>query len=300
MSYKEFFYFYRSDRILVAAVVVAAVVVVALMRCTADGMGDTNRLSADSTSARGAGAPQRASQSVRSVGAVEMPREAELFVFDPNTADSTALLRLGMQPWQVRAIYKYRAHGGVYRQPSDFARTYGLTTRQYRQLEPYIRISADFLPAAQTVASSAAALPPDTARHSHKLRSGEHVALNAADTAALQRVPGIGSYFARQIVRRRAQLGGFSSVSQLMEIDGFPEHALVFFRADTAGIRKLNVNRLSLSQLRRHPYVNFYQARAIVDYRRLHGEIKSIAELHKLKEFSDHDLQRLAPYLDFQ
>ena len=46
----------------------------------------------------------------------------ELFPFDPNTADSTALLRLGLQPWQVRAIYKYRARGGVYRQPSDFAR----------------------------------------------------------------------------------------------------------------------------------------------------------------------------------
>lgn len=300
MSYKEFFYFYRSDRLLVAAVVAAALVVAALIRCTADGVDDTNRLSADSTSAARAGLPPRAARPVQSVGEVEMPREAELFAFDPNTADSTALLRLGLQPWQVRAIYKYRAHGGVYRQPADFARTYGLTTRHYRQLEPYIRISADFLPAAQTVASSAAALHSDTARHTPKLRSGEHVALNAADTAALQRVPGIGSYFARQIVRRRTQLGGFSSVSQLTEIEGFPEQALAFFRVDADGIRKLNVNRLTLAQLRRHPYVNFYQARAIVDYRRLHGEIKGIAELHSLKEFSENDLQRLAPYLEFQ
>ena len=30
------------------------------------------------------------------------------FFFDPNTADSTALLRLGLSPWQVRNIYKYR------------------------------------------------------------------------------------------------------------------------------------------------------------------------------------------------
>lgn len=300
MSYKEFFYFYRSDRLLVAAVVAAAIAVAALMRCTADGVGDTNRLSADSASAARAGLPPRAARAAQSVGEVEMPREAELFAFDPNTADSTALLRLGLQPWQVRAVYKYRAHGGVYRQPADFARTYGLTTRQYRLLEPYIRISADFLPAAQTVASPAAALRADTARHSPKLRSGEHVALNAADTAALQRVPGIGSYFARQIVRRRAQLGGFSSVAQLTEIDGFPEQALVFFRVDAGGVRKLNVNRLTLAQLRRHPYVNFYQARAIVDYRRLHGEIKGIAELRSLKEFSETDLQRLAPYLEFQ
>ena len=39
-----------------------------------------------------------------------VPEEkVETFPFDPNTADSTTLLRLGLAPWQVRAIYKYRA-----------------------------------------------------------------------------------------------------------------------------------------------------------------------------------------------
>ena len=31
-------------------------------------------------------------------------RTVERFPFDPNTADSTQLLRLGLQPWQVRNI----------------------------------------------------------------------------------------------------------------------------------------------------------------------------------------------------
>jgi DNA uptake protein ComE-like DNA-binding protein len=70
-------------------------------------------------------------------------QKVERFPFDPNTADSTQLLRLGLQPWQVRNIYKYRAHGGIYRQKEDFARLYGLTVKQYRELEPYIRISSD-------------------------------------------------------------------------------------------------------------------------------------------------------------
>ena len=46
-------------------------------------------------------------------------RTAELFAFDPNTADSTQLLRLGLSPWQVRNIYKYRAKGGIYRNRRD-------------------------------------------------------------------------------------------------------------------------------------------------------------------------------------
>lgn len=41
------------------------------------------------------------------------------FFFDPNTADSTALLRLGLSPWQVRNIYKYRARGGRYHRPDN-------------------------------------------------------------------------------------------------------------------------------------------------------------------------------------
>ena len=75
-------------------------------------------------------------------------RAVERFPFDPNTADSTQLLRLGLQPWQVRNIYKYRAKGGIYRQKEDFAKLYGLTVKQYRELEPYIRISSDYQPAA--------------------------------------------------------------------------------------------------------------------------------------------------------
>ena len=52
-------------------------------------------------------------------------RPVDRFPFDPNTADSTQLLRLGLQPWQVKNIYKYRAKGGIYRQKEDFNRISG-------------------------------------------------------------------------------------------------------------------------------------------------------------------------------
>ena len=68
---------------------------------------------------------------------------------------------------------------------------------------------------------------------------------------------------------------------------------------DGSNVRRLNVNRLTLQQLKRHPYINYYQARAITDYRRLHGEILSIDYLGRMKEFKPADLQRLAPYLEF-
>ena len=47
---------------------------------------------------------------------------------------------------------KYRSKGGVFRSPMDFARLYGLTRKQFRELEPYITIGDDYAPAS-TLAS---------------------------------------------------------------------------------------------------------------------------------------------------
>lgn len=223
----------------------------------------------------------------------------ELFVFDPNTADSIDLLKLGLSRWQVVNIYKYRNRGGVYRKPSDFARLYGLTVHQYKRLEPYIRISPDYSTPASSLfpSESDAPVSRSTAR-SRKLQPGENVDLNVADTTQLQLVPGIGSYFARRIVQYRDRLGGYVCVGQLDEIEDFPASAKSFLTVTSSPLR-LDVNKLSLAQLRRHPYINYYQARAIVEYRRLRGPFQSLEDLASLPDFTPQDIQRLSPYLEF-
>ena len=228
-------------------------------------------------------------------------QKAELFPFDPNTADSTEFLRLGLRPWQVRSIYKYRSRGGVSRTSADFARLYGLTQKQFREMQPYIRIGSDYKPASllPEVAARQARHDSIVAKYSIKIKDGEHVQLNSADTAMLQRVPGVGSYYAHEIEIYRHRLGGFSRVEQLKEIDGFPESALKYFTASSTNIAKLNVNKLSLNQLKHHPYISFYQARDIVDYRRLRGSIKSLDDLRLLKDFPPEEIERLRPYVEF-
>lgn len=150
MKIKDYFYFQKSDRtiilILFAAISAAAIFISYFYKevlpppitskentSTAETAYTTRRYG---TSKQYYATPGRQYYQTDGV-------RAERFPFDPNTADSTTLLRLGLRPWQVRNIYKYRAHGGVYRKPEDFARLYGLTAGQYRELEPYIRISSD-------------------------------------------------------------------------------------------------------------------------------------------------------------
>ena len=282
--------------IFLLAVVVLSAVVVGIM--DKGGMSSqlarTDSLTADSSIRKAA--VRRGVQYIYNVKTVRR----NLSAFDPNTADSTLLLSLGLQPWQVRSIYRYRAKGGIYRQPSDFARLYGLTVKQYKELLPYIHISDEYKPAAEVYGrTDAVRSGRDTLRYPVKLQPGQYVTLDDADTASLRKVPGIGRYYASRIVRYRNDLGGYVSVAQLSEIEGIPEAALSYFRVTGGAVRKLNLNRLTLNELKHHPYINFYQARRIIDYRRLKGPLHSIDDLRLLKDFSQRDIERLRPYVEF-
>lgn len=282
--------------IFLLAVVVLSAVVVGIM----DKGGMSSQLArTDSLTADSSIRKADVRRGVQYIYNVETVRR-KLSAFDPNTADSTLLLSLGLQPWQVRSIYRYRAKGGIYRQPSDFARLYGLTVKQYKELLPYIHISDEYKPAAEVYGrTDAVRSGRDTLRYPVKLQPGQYVTLDDADTASLRKVPGIGRYYASRIVRYRNDLGGYVSVAQLSEIEGIPEAALSYFKVTGGAVRKLNLNRLTLNELKHHPYINFYQARRIIDYRRLKGPLHSIDDLRLLKDFSQRDIERLRPYVEF-
>lgn len=136
-------------------------------------------------------------------------------------------------------------------------------------------------------------------RYPVKIKEGEHVILNTADTTALKTIPGIGPYFARKIVQYGERLGGYVSVDQLDEIEDFPLESKRYLVIQNAQPRKLNINQLSLNELKRHPYLNYYRARAIMDYRRLHGPIQSLDDLRLSKDFPQEVIDRLAPYVAY-
>ena len=289
---REFFYLQKSDRKVILALLTVIVIALGVILFT----GSPSISSISETS--------RDSSHVRNASNSSLPtRQVERFFFDPNTADSAQLRRLGLQTWQIRNIYKYRAAGGIYREKTDFARLYGLTVKEYRELEPYIRISPDYLPAATLVKENATA----TAKHDttfvhhypQKIAETAHVVLNTADTTELMTVPGIGPYFARKIVQYGQRLGGYVNVDQLDEIENFPAESKHFLVVEGATPQKLNVNKLTLNELKRHPYINFYQAKDITDYRRLHGPIKSLQDLRLLKDFPQAAIERLLPYVTY-
>ena len=292
---REFFYLQKSDRKVILTLLVVIVSVFTMIFLTGGDSTESTAQQKDSSQSR---------TNKNYIYDSYTPKKVERFTFDPNTADSTQLLRLGLQDWQVRNIYKYRAAGGIYRKPLDFAKLYGLTVKQYRELEPYIRISSDYQPASTLVNEKESYTRKETKdsatyQRPSKIKETEHIVLNTADTTSLITIPGIGPYYARKIVQYGNRLGGYVSVDQLDEIDDFPTEAKKYLVINNPSPKKLNINQLSLNELKRHPYINFYQAKAITDYRRLHGSIHSLNELRLLKDFSPEVIKRLTPYVAY-
>lgn len=137
-----------------------------------------------------------------------------------------------------------------------------------------------------------------------KYSPGTLVELNSADTTILKKVPGIGSTFARRILKYRELLGGFYDIGQLAEVYGIDEERYQslapWFIADTLHIRRLEVNTLPAAILRKHPYLDYRQAKAIEQLRKQKSRLSGWENLQLLEEFTETDRQRLTPYLSFK
>lgn len=141
-------------------------------------------------------------------------------------------------------------------------------------------------------------------QRTEKFPAGTIVELNTADTTTLKKVPGIGSTFARRIVKYRDLLGGFYSVTQLCEVYGIDEERYnamkSWFSVDACVICVLFVNKVSIQSLYKHPYINKQQARAIEQLRKQKGKLTGWENLQLLEEFTEADKERLSPYLSFE
>lgn len=168
------------------------------------------------------------------------PGRIESFRFDPNTVSVEDLCRLGFSRKQSESIDNYRKKGGRFVRKSDFARSYVVSDSVYSRLEPFIDIPL--------------------------------LDLNAADSAALDALPGIGGWFAARIIAHRAALGGYSCKEQLMDVWRFDreryEGLCDLVTVDSASVVPYPLWSLPADSLRRHPYIRRYEtARAIVVFR---------------------------------
>ena len=127
------------------------------------------------------------------------------------------------------------------------------------------------------------------------------VELNTADTLDLQQLYNIGPTFSRRIVRYRTLLGGFVNKDQLLEVYGMDTaryaDILPYITIDTSAVSKLDINSATIDQLKHHPYLDYYQAKAIVRLRESQGPYRNIGDLLNVTLIDQQTFSKIAPYI---
>ena len=193
------------------------------------------------------------------------PRRVETFRFDPNTVSLEDLMRLGFSEKQAKSILNYRAKGGRYRRPSDFAKSYVVADSVFDRLEPYIDIP--------------------------------RIDINKADSSAFETLPGIGPYFAARMVSFRKELGGYSYPEQLMDIYHFDRERYDGLKdlITCSSPEPYPLWTLSEHDLARHPYISKDEAHGIVLYRTHQPkEAWTVEGLRKAGILSEEHIKKLS------
>jgi competence protein ComEA len=208
-----------------------------------------------------------------------------LFDFNPNVLSADQWKQLGLSEHQIKIITNYTAKGGHFYRNADLQKIYGITTEDYKRLEPYIDI-------------------PHKEYVSTKLKPGTTIEINTADSAKLTEIRGVGPSFAMRIIRYRDRLGGFYQKEQLKDIYGVDSAKYIEIKdqltVNPAAVTKLKINSISFESLRQFPYLTYKQVNAVIQYRVQHGNYTSVSDMENIAIITPEILHKIGPYLSFK
>ncbi|APA91224.1 MULTISPECIES: ComEA family DNA-binding protein [Myroides] len=130
------------------------------------------------------------------------------------------------------------------------------------------------------------------------------ICINSATLEDLQKVRGIGPYYADKIMKEREKYGGFVSIQQLRFVYGLSEEVVNelyrhFKVMNAPTVTTLNINEASINQLKELPYMNYYIAREVVKHRSMNGDFVNKEGLLQIEKFPIDKIDIISLYLRF-
>ncbi|MFL5809776.1 MAG: helix-hairpin-helix domain-containing protein [Flavisolibacter sp.] len=293
---KDYLSFSRKERVgiivLLALMVIVYVLPGLLRRPEKFGLEPGSFLAklVDTVSARNAkkGYDQTAGQFAYESSSSQKNIPGALFRFDPNTIGTEEWKRLGLSDRTIKTVNRYTAKGGKFRKPEDLKKIWGIPAGFYERVKDYIEI--------KTEVDTKIAYKKDFSNE----RKPVVININEADTTAWIALPGIGSKLASRIINFRDKLGGFYSVDQVSETFGLPDSTFQKIKGRLASggeIKKININTSTKDDLKKHPYIRWNLANAIVEYRSQHGNFETLQAIKNIPLITEDVFSKIAPYL---
>ncbi len=125
--------------------------------------------------------------------------------------------------------------------------------------------------------------------------------LNSADSLDLVQLYNIGPTIARHILKYRSLLGGYYCKEQLHEVYGIDSTRYAdiapHLTVNSALVTRLDLNTATIDQLKRHPYLDYYQAKAIVRMREEKGAFNQVSDILNIPIIDTETFKHIEPYL---
>jgi competence protein ComEA len=216
-----------------------------------------------------------------------------LFYFNPNTLSDKGWLALGLSSKRINTLRNYQKSGATFKIKTDLKKCFAITDELYNRIEEYVKIPTTIPLLGENMGGFEKVL--------NKPKKAEQlIEINQADSLKLIKISGVGPFYAKQIIKYRKELGGFKAYTQLTEIWGLENLDIEKFikqvSIDTLYIQKININTVEVKELRLHPYLNYKQAKMIVNYRKQHGDFMQVKDIRKIKPISLELFRKIAPY----
>ncbi len=208
--------------------------------------------------------------------------------FDPNLYSVKDWMYLGLTQKQAEVVMKFGKYG--FKSNQQLAKVFVIPKEVFELLKD-------------------STFYPTTIQLNHSKENNEipqekkivRIELNSASEEELVTIPGIGPFFANNIIKLRDKLGGFVKFEQLTEVWKFSPEKLEeikpYINLDISKIDKLNINTVSVEELKRHPYFSWNVANSIVKMRKQKGNFTSISELKESVLITEELFLKIKPYL---
>ncbi len=199
-------------------------------------------------------------------------KKIKLQAFNPNILTQKQWQQMGFSAKQSKAIIKYKNAIRGFEKKEDLKKLYVISQQKYKQLEKYIKI-------------------PDIVKKD----------INVATQKDLEQLVGIGKISAGRVIKFRDELRGFAHFKFLTSVYGLSKEQIKsiqkYFFVDASKVKKININNASFNQLKKFRYLNYKQAKSIVNFRENFRNFKSVEELLNLEGFKKKDIDKLKYYL---
>ncbi len=206
--------------------------------------------------------------------------------FDPNSYSLDDWMKIGLTEKQANVVLKFAAYG--LRSNEDLRKIVVISNELYDLIK-----DSTFYPV----------IEKDNLRKkdSYTANKIKIVELNNATLEDLDQIPGIGSFYAKNILNYREKLGGYYKSEQLLEVwkmtDEVYKKAVPYVKVEPSAIKKINLNKTNVSELKNHPYFTWNIANSLIKLRDKKGGFQRLDEIKESVLINDEIFEKIKPYV---